>query len=275
MKVSCIIPVKNRKNMVGKAVSSVLAQDYSNLEVIVVDDGSIDGTPETLRRNFPEMNILQAGGRGAGYARNAGVKASSAEIVMFLDSDDIWLRGHVTRLVEALDRGFQVAYGITVNEDVVSGEKFLIPAPDQGREGDCYYDLLRWCYMVPSTVAVRRQAFEDSGGFEELPPGAIGEDWLFFLELAGKHEFGFAGIGPLTRRVLHAGSLCRNIDQDMLHGLIGKIRNKVMGKPDQDQKNLRECLARFDKMEKLISYKGRKWNCVQQWYNGLKKEALV
>ena len=82
---------------------------------------------------------------------------------------------------------------------------FLIPENGVGIEGDCFEPLLRWCFLVPSSVAVSREVFQAVGGFESV---ACGEDWIFFLKLSALFPFGFAGPHPITLRRLHQGSLC-------------------------------------------------------------------
>jgi glycosyltransferase involved in cell wall biosynthesis len=91
--VSVIIPTHNRKELVLEAIDSVLKQDYKNVEVIVVDDGSTDGTFEYLKSLKLPIRIVRKKNGGSASARNAGLKLAKGEYVSFLDSDDIWLPG--------------------------------------------------------------------------------------------------------------------------------------------------------------------------------------
>ena len=89
--VAAIIPTRDRAAMTERAVASVLAQSRPADEVIVVDDGSIDGTAERLRSAFPGIEVLRTEGRGVSAARNHGIRAAASEWLAFLDSDDEWL----------------------------------------------------------------------------------------------------------------------------------------------------------------------------------------
>lgn len=182
LRYSCVIPTRDRGDMVQEAVASVLAQTLPAAEIIVVDDGSRDHTAATLRALYPGLHLLQLDGRGPGAARNAGVAAASTEIILFLDSDDLWLPDHAQRLLAALAGRYAVAYGPTRNLNLVDGGEFAIPAPGEAKTGDCFEALLRWCFLVPSAVAVQRRAFTDCGGFGMEFPG---EDWAFFSQAGG------------------------------------------------------------------------------------------
>jgi glycosyltransferase involved in cell wall biosynthesis len=138
--------------MALEAIESIRRQPYSDLEIIVVDDGSTDNTRAEIKSIFPEVLLVSLNGAGPGAARNAGVNASSGNILMFLDSDDLWLENHVRQLLDVLSRGFQVAYGTTKTIDEVGGNDFLIPDKGEGKEGDCFDSLIRWCILVPSAA---------------------------------------------------------------------------------------------------------------------------
>jgi glycosyltransferase involved in cell wall biosynthesis len=102
--VSVIIPAYNRAHTVAETVDSVLAQTFTNLEVIVVDDGSRDNTQEVLRHYGSCIKNIRQENAGQMVARNRGIAESRGEIVTFLDSDDIWLPTCVERHVSLLQR---------------------------------------------------------------------------------------------------------------------------------------------------------------------------
>jgi glycosyltransferase involved in cell wall biosynthesis len=102
--VSVIIPAYNRAHTVAETVDSVLGQTYGSLEVIVVDDGSKDGTQEVLRGYGARIKNIWQPNAGQMVARNRGIAEASGEIVTFLDSDDIWLPTCVERHVNVLGR---------------------------------------------------------------------------------------------------------------------------------------------------------------------------
>ena len=98
--VSVIIPTYNRAGCLREAVDSVLFQEFRGFELIVVDDGSTDGTSQLLRKYGGSIRVLRQENRGVSAARNAGIAASRGELIAFLDSDDIWLSGKLACQVE-------------------------------------------------------------------------------------------------------------------------------------------------------------------------------
>ncbi len=256
--------------MVGKAIDSAQAQGWPGLEVVVVDDGSCDGTAAMVEARYPGVRLVRLPGLGPGAARNAGVEAARSEVVMFLDSDDLWLPGHVAALAEVLGRGFEVAYGTTENRDAVGGgAPFPIPEPDQGEEGWVLAPLLRWCFLVPSALAVRRRAFAACGGFGPEP---FAEDWSFFLRLAGRFPFGFAGQQPISRRFLHPGSLCCTTGRRLIGDSLARLGAEVAAAPWGGQAAAR----RFVELEAWVrGRQGPEWTTVQEWYCAMREEGLV
>ncbi len=97
MLVSVIIPTYNRVKTIERAVNSVLAQTWTEQEVIVVDDGSTDQTGEILKVYGDKIRVIRQQNGGVSAARNAGIKAATGEIISFLDSDDEWLPSKTER----------------------------------------------------------------------------------------------------------------------------------------------------------------------------------
>ncbi len=89
--VSVIIPTYNRKERLEKAVRSVLGQKDVPFELIIIDDGSTDGTAEMVQNNFPQARYLYQSNQGPSTARNRGIEIASGEWIAFLDSDDEWM----------------------------------------------------------------------------------------------------------------------------------------------------------------------------------------
>lgn len=104
MLVSVIIPTYNREKTIERAVNSVLAQTWKELEIIVVDDGSTDRTDEILRAYGNKIRFIRQQNSGASAARNTGIRAATGEIISFLDSDDEWLPEKTERQVKLLQR---------------------------------------------------------------------------------------------------------------------------------------------------------------------------
>ena len=120
-RLSVVIPTWNRAGLVGDAVESALGQEGGDLEVIVVDDGSTDGTVEVIERRFGKsVKLLRMVTRkGVGAARNEGVCQATGDLLAFLDSDDLWLPGKLKAELEVLER-FPDA------EAIVSDSRFIV-----------------------------------------------------------------------------------------------------------------------------------------------------
>ncbi|MBU0729709.1 MAG: glycosyltransferase family 2 protein [Proteobacteria bacterium] len=271
MLISCIIPTRDRSLMVQEAIASVVDQRRDDLEIIVVDDGSVDGTLDVLEKRYPSVGLIRLNGLGPGPARNAGVRASTGEVIMFLDSDDCWLADHAQALIDLLGKGYEAAYGTTRTLDQVNGGEFLIPECGAGIQGDCLPELLRWCSMVPSSFALTREAFDEIGGFDVQGKDGIGEDWDFFIRLASRFEFGFAGRAPITIRRLHQGSLCRLSDHRKILDLVRRLRDIIRELPETDS----VAMDRFHAMEQMIIQRGEQWTTVQDWYEMAKKQGML
>ena len=268
MRISCIIPTKDRCSLVMRAIDSAVNQANASLEVVIVDDGSTDDTVAQVNRRFPAVRVVRLPGLGPGRARNAGADACSGDILMFLDSDDYWYPRHVEKLTERITSGYQVAYGVTRTEDEISGGEFLIPADGKGRSGDCFAALTSWCFLVPSAVALTRTAYAAVGGFGPEP---FGEDWCLFLRLAARFPFGFSGGEPITMRKLHKGSLCNLTNADKLLTLVQQLSAIL----ESEKRSSPDMLDRFAGMKQLIERRGREFRTVQDWYLALQKEGLL
>ena len=255
--------------MTLEAIASVWRQQLYDVEITVVDDGSTDNTADEALALFPGITVVKLDGiAGPGQARNAGVNASSGDILMFLDSDDLWLDNHVARLVNVLNRGYNVAYGVARTRHELGGADFLIPENGAGPEGDCFDALLRWCFLVPSAMALKRETFEKVGGFASL---SCGEDWIFFIRLAAQFPFGFAGPEPITLRRLHPGSLCFLSDKKKLLAIISQVLSILENEP-------RATAAHYSHFKMLHNWTAdnmAQWSSVQDWYLSMLQEKII
>ena len=268
MKISCIITTRDRCDMVLQAIASATAQKGGSPEIVVVDDGSVDGTQKHIKKNYPAAKLIRLSGLGPGPARNAGVAAADGDVLMFLDSDDIWLVDHLDVLRNTLSKGFQVAYGTTTNIDKINGGNFLIPDNGQGPGGNIFSQLLRWCFLVPSSFAVHRRAFDQTDGF---PTGDLADDWAFFLHLARRHHFGFAGPEPITLRYLHEGSQCAIHNHEAVLTTLRRMAEDL----DDESIHAASIHCRINELEKWTIDQQQEWATVQEWYCDLKKDGMV
>ena len=102
MEIACIIPTYNRKHLLQRTIESVYHQTYPCNEIILVDDGSTDGTSEWIKEKYPQIFFLFQKNQGVSSARNKGIKAASSKWIALLDSDDEWLPNKLEKQVKLL-----------------------------------------------------------------------------------------------------------------------------------------------------------------------------
>lgn len=225
--VSTIIPVFNRSELVVDAIQSVLSQTYRPIEIIVVDDGSTDTTPDVLddlAKEHPELRVFKQDNSGPGVARELGRLNARGEYIQYLDSDDLLLPNKFADQVEALklDLEAQVAYGMT--ETIKFGASPQKKPDDHtGRKYKSMFPLLireRW--WSTSTPLFRRSIVEKSGPWSTM---SNEEDWEYEARVAsfgGQLAFTNTFVS-LTRS--HDDHLCINGDSDP-----DKLRSRAMSR---------------------------------------------
>jgi len=195
--VSAIIPTRNGERFLADAIESVLAQGYDPLELIVVDDGSTDGTAGVVGSYVSVRYVPQEHG-GIGAARNRGVAEARGSLIAFLDSDDVWEEGKLRIQVGALER--------TASLSGVFGHvtEFLDPALASGAATAHRPPRQRFPGILPGTLLIRRQAYESVGDFGT--EWRVGE-WLDWYARAVEGGSRFEVIPEVVlRRRLHDGN---------------------------------------------------------------------
>jgi hypothetical protein len=180
--VSVVIPCFNHAHFLPEAIESVLTQNYPNFEVIVVDDGSTDNTPEIVRR-YPSVRYVYQENAGLSSARNTGLRQSHSEFLVFLDADDRLLPHALGTGIESICEHPECAF-VSGHCRVIDSNGGILSSPRQLRvEHEHYLRLLRggsyiWC---PATVLYRREIFDFVHGFNpELNPVA---DYDLYLRI--------------------------------------------------------------------------------------------
>jgi glycosyltransferase involved in cell wall biosynthesis len=198
--VSTVIPTYNRFEDVTLAVRSALGQTHREQQIIVVDDGSTDGTSARLREAYGDaLEILRTERLGVSGARNHGLAAARGDYIAFLDSDDDWTPDKLARQVAFLEE--RPDYGMVLTDvvqmdrdrkeyDVLRRRKFI---PE---DGDVLRHILRQPALAPSSALLRRRVYDELGGFDTSLPTA--EDIDFHLRVALRFKIGVID-APLTR----------------------------------------------------------------------------
>jgi glycosyltransferase involved in cell wall biosynthesis len=206
--VSVVIPTYNRRAMVREAVASALAQREVEFELIVVDDGSTDGTADELERvaaqangenaEHRRMRVVRTANRGVAAARNTGAALASAPLIALLDSDDLWLPQKLERQVASMRADPQCVISQT-EELWLRGERRVNPGlRHRKRGGDIFLDSLRTCLISPSAVIMRTALLREIGGFDERMAAA--EDYDLWLRILARHQVGLLAETLTVRR---------------------------------------------------------------------------
>lgn len=188
--VSAIIPTYNRAGYLKEAIESVLRQSYPEIELIVVDDGSTDGTREILRAQRIKYFYQQNLERGA--ARNQGILSSRGEYVAFLDSDDLWLPNHIEICVSALER--ESGYGVAFSNAwlIDSDGKTIGKNPKATWKGNLLEKMVRnyssgGCNS--SSCLIRKWVFDPQNMFNIDSRLSGSEDWEMWVRLSHRAHF--------------------------------------------------------------------------------------
>ncbi len=179
-RISVIIPCYNGVATVSHAIDSVIAQSRGDFEIVVVDDGSRDDSLQVLERYADRIKLLRQPNRGPSAARNLGVRNSSGEYLGFLDADDLWRPEFLERTAQVLDTDPQCALVYT-DLQLADSRGAIMNARLIGDRGvPTVQDMVRELWpILPSSVLMRRRAFDAAGGFPEALTSF--EDVFFWL----------------------------------------------------------------------------------------------
>ena len=185
--VSVVIPVYNGERFVAEAIDSALAQSLSNLEIIVVDDGSTDGTSRTLATFGSRIRVHRQANRGVASARNAGAGQARGSYIAFLDADDVWLPDKLERQMPLFaSPGVALVYsGVRVVDSALRALREVEPPAPRDA---LLHTLCVESSPLPLTMTgvVRREVFEELRGFDERLSTSADAD--FVCRIALHHE---------------------------------------------------------------------------------------
>jgi glycosyltransferase involved in cell wall biosynthesis len=205
--VSVVIPAYNADRHLADAVDSALRQTFRDVEILIVDDGSTDGTPAVLSAYGERINVLRQANLGVARARNAGTQAARGRYVAFLDADDVWLPEKIEKQVIALadTQDHRACYS---SFTLVSSDLTVLRRSP--RRASLVEDLLLLGNVVgtPSTVMCERALVLEAGGFD--PTQSLGADWDLWLRLALRTEFAYID-EPLVRYRIHDANMSRDV----------------------------------------------------------------
>lgn len=191
--VSIIIPTRNRARWLKKSIRSVLDQTYQDFELIVVDDGSTDKTPEVIK-SFKDKRIRyfrQLKSRGAAVARNIGIRKAKGKFIAFNDDDDFWQPMKLEKQIKAF-RGASGRVGVIytgLNRIINEQKKYFPEKWVKKKEGSLQQELFFENFIDLSATMVRRKCFDEVGLFDEALPRY--QDWELWLRISRNYQFQF------------------------------------------------------------------------------------
>ncbi|MCP1337409.1 glycosyltransferase family 2 protein [Futiania mangrovi] len=211
-RVSIIMPVFNAAPFIAESIGSALGQTFPDVELIVLDDGSTDGSQEAVQSlaDDPRVRIVRSGSsEGPFVLRNRGIGMARGSLIAFLDADDCWHPDKLKRQVAALEAHPEAGLCHTLVQDITEDGK---PIPERlidmsDFQGDCFRQMLRRNGVGNSSVVVPKQVFEVVGCFDES--FRYRGDWEMWVRIA--HRFPLIYLNePLTFYRLHASNVSWN-----------------------------------------------------------------
>ena len=216
--VSVIIPTYNRAYCIENAVRSVLNQEYENMEILVLDDGSTDHT-DTVISEIGDKRICYRKNQtncGAAATRNIGIQLAKGEYIAFQDSDDIWLEGKLQRQIQMIENSTCGMVYSCFEREFPDGRLEKVPRDgiqEEAKQGMIYPYLLAESYISTQTMLVRKEILQQIHGFDEAMKSY--EDYDLAIRIAKCCQIGF-----INEVLVHLNTLPDSIDMDMMKGLI-------------------------------------------------------
>jgi glycosyltransferase involved in cell wall biosynthesis len=192
--------------MVKEAVDSVLKQDFEDFELIVVDDGSTDGTGEGIKRYGGRVRLLQhSENRGVSASRNNGILHAKGKYIAFLDSDDLWVKGKLKIQVAFLDENPHYPLCYTDEIWIRRGTRVNPKIKHTKYSGWIFEKCLPLCTISPSSAVMRKTLFSKVGLFDEALP--VCEDYDFWLRVSARFPIFFINKKLIVKRGGHSDQL--------------------------------------------------------------------
>ena len=215
-KVSVVITCYNYGKYLEHCLNSVLAQTYLNHEIIVVDDGSTDNTPEVMEsfKHLPNLIYLRQRNSGQANAKNVGIINSSGEFVAFLDADDMWCADKLDKQMQCFentDVGVVYCRAKYLDEDNNVFSYDMTSPYLQPQRGIVTEWLFFDNFVQFSSTVVRRECFERFGLFDESLK--MGIDWDLWLRISTSYKFDYVDDRLFYYRMGHSGQMSRNVEE--------------------------------------------------------------
>ena len=215
MNISVVIPTYNRKELLKRSIDSVINQTIKPSEIIIVDDGSNDGTEAMVKKKYDSLKLIKQKNKGASAARNSGIKASSGEWICFLDSDDEWKNDKLEKQIIAMKSNPSYKFFHSNEIWIKNGKRINQKKKHKKYGGDIFKKCLDMCRISPSSVLIDKSIFEEIGFFNENL--VVCEDYELWLRICDKYEVFFIDEPLIFKYGGHQGQLSYSIDSIEYH----------------------------------------------------------
>lgn len=212
--VSVIIPSYNRADYIDETIESVLAQTYSSIEIIVIDDGSTDNTREIVAKYEPRVRYVWQENAERGAARNHGLRLAKGEFIAFLDSDDVWLPNKVQKDIEVFNSQPNVGFVYSDIQIIEAQGNLRRVIKRKGFSGHVTSHLLGKNFVSVGAHLMRTQILRDVGGFREERQLSCSEDYETWVRISTKTQFVHLPLATAKIRV-HPNNSVKNADNSM------------------------------------------------------------
>ncbi len=186
MKVSVIIPTYNRKHTLSRAIESIISQTIKPLEIIIVDDGSDDGTREWIKQEYPFIQYLNQNNSGVSASRNRGIFSANGNWIAFLDSDDEWIPEKLERQLSILRSDKEAVFCHTNEIWIRNGTRVNQMKKHEKYGGYIFEKCLDMCRISPSSSIIKKEVFDHIGYFDESL--IVCEDYDLWLRIAAHYK---------------------------------------------------------------------------------------
>ena len=232
--ISVIIPVYNRCRLIDRAIKSVLGQTIPPDEIIVIDDGSTDGTDEIIKNSYPDVILIKQENRGVSCARNNGIKNAKGTWVALLDSDDEWLPVKLEKQLLALQANSSNKICHTDEIWIRNGVRINPMKKHRKYGGNIYKYCLPLCVISPSSIIIHKEIFEDVGLFDENIP--VCEDYDLWLRICSRYPVLYLPDKLIKKYGGHDDQLSRQywgMDRFRIRALEKMINDPVLSENDR------------------------------------------
>jgi glycosyltransferase involved in cell wall biosynthesis len=227
--VSVIIPTYNRKHTLGRALDSVMAQQYGVTETIVIDDGSTDNTVEWVEENYPSVIVLSQPNTGVSTARNIGIARASGQWIALLDSDDYWYPQKIDQQLHTLQQNEHIRLCHSDEHWIRNGTRVNQMNKHRKTGGWVFQQCLPLCAISPSASLIKKTVFDDLGGFDETLPAC--EDYDYWLRLCSREPVAYIDTALIQKYGGHDDQLSNQhwgMDRFRLEAIAKLVRNHLL-----------------------------------------------